>query len=251
MRAAHPKLLGDATQDLTFTPITPCRIVDTRNALGPIAAFTARNYYDWSNTSTFDWGVFQGGVAGASGTVCPQTLLGPGGQPAAVLMTVTVVNQAGPGTIVVWGGTSPVASASTLSYPATGFFANNTVVQVGGRVGTGPGGGVLDFGVYINAFTSAGVAVDVVGYFFPPQASALDCTTVTANGTAAANTDTGLAFPAAPSGYTKTGGYCYGAAFSPTGALLETGPNSCYFRNSSLATYAIHAIGTYCRTPGR
>src|SRR5262245_10364682 len=34
----HTKALGDPTSDLVYTPVTPCREVDTRNAGGPLGA---------------------------------------------------------------------------------------------------------------------------------------------------------------------------------------------------------------------
>jgi hypothetical protein len=42
---AFPNALGDTTQDYVFTPVTPCRIFDTRNAGGALAADTARDFY--------------------------------------------------------------------------------------------------------------------------------------------------------------------------------------------------------------
>src|SRR5207244_5470386 len=60
----HMKL-ASTTIDQTFVPIVPCRIVDTRNAGGPIVAGTTRNYLFYSTGAADDWGG-QGGVAGPS-----------------------------------------------------------------------------------------------------------------------------------------------------------------------------------------
>jgi hypothetical protein len=42
--------LGSTTMDYVFTPVTPCRIVDTRNAVGMFAAGTSRAYYVYGTT---------------------------------------------------------------------------------------------------------------------------------------------------------------------------------------------------------
>ena len=53
----NAKLLGDQNTDLVYYPITPCRNVDTRNAGGPIAGGTARQF-------NADIAAAQGGTAG-------------------------------------------------------------------------------------------------------------------------------------------------------------------------------------------
>jgi hypothetical protein len=37
--------LGDTQADLVYTPVTPCRIIDTRIAGGPLAVGTPRNFF--------------------------------------------------------------------------------------------------------------------------------------------------------------------------------------------------------------
>src|SRR5258706_3819739 len=39
-----PLNLGDSQADLVYTPVTPCRIIDTRLAGGPIAGGTTRSF---------------------------------------------------------------------------------------------------------------------------------------------------------------------------------------------------------------
>jgi len=41
----EPSFLGSNTQDFVYTPVTPCRIIDTRLVGGPISAGTYRNFY--------------------------------------------------------------------------------------------------------------------------------------------------------------------------------------------------------------
>src|SRR5947208_3599493 len=46
--------------DLVYVPITPCRIVDTRNVGGPISAGNQANFFYYSDTAGFSWST-QGG----------------------------------------------------------------------------------------------------------------------------------------------------------------------------------------------
>ena len=77
--AAKPvqqKILGSVSIDQVFTPITPCRIVDTRNVGGVINAGTTRNFYFWSVNPSFDFGTNQGGASGAISTATSLTFSG-------------------------------------------------------------------------------------------------------------------------------------------------------------------------------
>jgi hypothetical protein len=226
----HPEALGSVGLDQTFTPITPCRVVDTRNVGGTIGAFATRNFFYYTTSAATNWNTIQGGVNGAAGTVCPGTVI-TGFVPSAAVATITVTGQGGAGNLIVWQGTSPVASASTMSYFASGDIASLAVVPEGGRSGTGPGGAVQDFGVFVNAFTSTNVVVDIVGYYTQPAATALDCVTQTNTGTI----PTGFSFlnaASCPAGYTRTAIAC------------ETGP-AAPAPNVSIAEVGFHGVG-YC-----
>ena len=47
------KALGDTGDDLVYTPVMPCRIVDTRNVGGPFAGGETRNYHAYLTSGTF------------------------------------------------------------------------------------------------------------------------------------------------------------------------------------------------------
>jgi hypothetical protein len=264
---ASPLSLGDTTVDQTFIPITPCRIVDTRNVGGPITSFAARNFFFYTTDGTFNWFTNQGGVFGAASSACPATVFSY--VPSAAVATVTVTGQGGAGNLVVWGGANPVASASTLSYGATGDIANLAVVPWGGRTGAGPGGTVKDFGVFVNAFSAANIVIDIVGYYTQPQATALDCTTpqnqVALNHASTIETSVDCA-----AGYQVTGGGCVfyntdgSSSASTVGNVVlnystrhrSSGVNlngwACRFTNNDpTIDYFMSARPTCCRTPGR
>jgi hypothetical protein len=252
--------LGSPTDDQVFVPIVPCRIVDTRNTGGSIAAGTTRNYLFYSTSSADDWSA-QGGVPGATGTTCPGTILPNGGiySPSAAVVTITVVNPTAAGNWVVWGGANPTPTASALNWSAAGqALANTTVVPAGQRSGTGPGGPVGDFAVRYNGPTgSAHFVADVVGYFVMNEGTALDCfenaiQSAPIGGFGAASV-TSLSCDA---GWTILGGNCDSTdhlrvrvigkyAFYPQNQF------TCIYRNDSSVTDTIYASAICCSVPGR
>ncbi len=152
--------LGAATSDLVYTPVTPCRILDTRVAGGAIAGGFSRDF----NALVGGGGNFssQGGSATNCGVVSA-------GQ-AAVVINLTAVTPAGNGfaTVYPFGVTRP--QTSSVNYSA-GSIVNNTVVAKLPNPLT-----TKDFTIF-TLVTSDYVA-DIVGYYAPPAATALDCTTV-------------------------------------------------------------------------
>jgi hypothetical protein len=148
------KALGDTIDDLVYTPITPCRIVDTRNAIGALAANTARGY-DGYTTSTF---VAQGGATSNCGI--PNNV-------AAIAVTATAVQPTASGFINLYAGNTFAPNASTLSF-AAGQFATATGAIVPVDATTN------------NRFTALSpvtvdLVIDAVGYFKRPgDATGLD-----------------------------------------------------------------------------
>ncbi|MCC7249159.1 MAG: hypothetical protein IT473_11110 [Lysobacter sp.] len=157
--------LGDATIDLVYTPITPCRILDTRVAGGAISGTFSRDF----NAVVGSGGNFssQGGSATDCGGVAA-------GQAAAVI-NVTAVTPAGAGfaTVYPFGAARPLASS--VNYTA-GAIVNNTVVTKLPNPLT-----TKDFTIY--TFATSDFVADIVGYYAPPQATALDCATVSGSPT--------------------------------------------------------------------
>jgi hypothetical protein len=49
----HTKALGDTADDLVYTPVVPCRIVDSRNAGGVFAPGETRNYHAYLSSGSF------------------------------------------------------------------------------------------------------------------------------------------------------------------------------------------------------
>ena len=151
---AAAKALGDATADLTYTPINPCRILDTRATVaGPLAANVARTFDGYSTNFAA-----QGGTGSGCGI--------PNGV-AALAMNVYAVNPTNLGFIKVWPANATEPDVSTVNYQV-GIIAIATgalvpVDQANSNRFTAKSPATVDF------------IADVVGYFKPPgDATSLD-----------------------------------------------------------------------------
>jgi len=231
-----PNSLGQIFQDLVYTPVPPCRIVDTRFAVeGPLAAGAAR---------TFD-------VDGSD-------LAGQGGSPAAcgiplavaqaVTMTMVAVQPAARGYLTAWGlGQRPTPS-SVLTYAANEVVANTAIIPVV------PGGG-NDFTLFSVATTH--VVVDVLGYFAAPNATRLDCMTVQSDVVAVPVNELTAVDALCPAGRAATGGG-YDTAESTIafpGLFMTSTPLANGWRtvveNQTSGPRDILTFARCCRVPGR
>jgi len=149
-----PKALGDATADLTYTPINPCRILDTRSTVaGPLAPNVARTFEGYAANFAN-----QGGTGSGCGI--------PNGV-AALAMNVYAVNPTNLGFIKVWPANAAEPDVSTVNYQvgitaiATGALVPVDTASANRFVAKSPA--TVDF------------IADVVGYFKPPgDATSLD-----------------------------------------------------------------------------
>ena len=223
--------LGDTGKDVTYTPITPCRIIDTRLAGGPIASQTTNSYSVGPIGGSF---VSQGG----SNTDCGLGVT----PPTAAVLNVTVVTPAAPGYVTVFpfGATQPLAASG--NYRA-GDIVNNSVV-----VGIPQPQGASDFSIYSSA--TSDVVVDIVGIFTTPAAAPLSCTDTSELVTVVHQTVGTMTAAACPAGYTSLALFC--SLPSDEMRLLAKGADSCAVRNDSSATdYDVAVSRRCCRVPGR
>jgi hypothetical protein len=231
------KALGDVAADVVYTPVTPCRIVDTRSgAGGTLLANDTRNWLAANPAGTF-------AAQGGSGSNCGIPV-----KPAAVLANLTVANtQAGPAFLTAWPFNQARPNAASLNWVAAGTQIANAIIL---PLCTG-GGCTADWSLFASSGTD--LIVDVMGYFAAPAATAVDCIAVASAATAVAvSADTLVPLPACAAGYTRTGSQCTGAANIPSGYLVETSAAGCLYRNlSSVATFNATATATCCRIPGR
>ena len=239
---AVAKALGDAADDLTYTPVTPCRLVETRGLFAAVyqgdgsaahvaVPFTANQIRNYT-------------VQGGNG-VC-LTQLPAGLNPSGIQLQVFGIPIGGSsGDVEILPQGSAFGNTATLVY-----LGNVLLTSASATVRINPA--TNQIGVQVRG-GGAHLAIDVVGYFAAPAATGLQCTQVTsASTTIAVSTDTLVPLPNCAAGYARTGSSCSGAANIPGGYLVETNTTGCLFRNlSAVATYPANATSTCCRIPGR
>ena len=105
-RAAGPLALGDSKSQLVYTPVAPCRIVDTRAAGGPLTPGAPRQF----RLTGLDLSA-QGGNAAGCGV--------PKGRATVAFVNFVAVNPAGAGNLRAWAYSAPpapVPNSSVLNY---------------------------------------------------------------------------------------------------------------------------------------
>ncbi len=137
------------SEDLLYTPVTPCRIVDTRNSGGIINAGTQRHFHVYGSSGTIS---AQGGNAGG----CPS----PKGEPLAAHINVVAVDPTGKGNLQAFPKGAGPGSGMTVNYNAI-----DTNLANAGTVKTSSGSGT-DITVY-SGVSSAHTVIDVLGYYYP------------------------------------------------------------------------------------
>jgi hypothetical protein len=153
---SRPLLLGDVGSDLTFTPIAPCRVVDTRP--GPDGAGARTGLLLNNATRNFDL-EDDAYAAGQGGGFFPCPGL-PTDSPAAWSINITVVNTfAAAGGLKVWGFSSPEPNASVINWPAgTSAAIANSMIVVGCDLCADD--------ITVRAFgDNTHIIIDVMGYF--------------------------------------------------------------------------------------
>ncbi len=129
----------------SFFPLTPCRVVDTRNAVGP-----------------------QGGPPLAANSVRSFTIIGVNscGVPAtakAAAMNVTAIQATDSGDLRIWPYQSPVPLASVINFSTADFaLANGAIIPLANISG-------IDISVQtdmpVGSSGTVNLVIDVTGYF--------------------------------------------------------------------------------------
>jgi hypothetical protein len=150
---ARPLALGALSSDLVYTPVTPCRIMDTRNAgadTGILTANSTRSFVGWNGSYT---------VQGGDNTDCnlPFSI-----DNAAIVVNFTVVNPSSGGYITAYPAGAAQPLAATLNFGAGEVKGNNAFLKLNQTSGQ------ADFNVFSTAATH--LVADVVGYYARPVA---------------------------------------------------------------------------------
>lgn len=231
-----PASLGNSGTDLVYTPITPCRIVDTRLAGGKIPAKQSRSFV---GTAANDFSA-QGGNATSCGIPANASVL---------TAKITATNVSTEGYFTVYPTNETLPLASTLNYLPLVNTSNETHIKL-----CRPGC-ETQFSVYSDY--AADVVIDVNGYYMEPEAVALDCNVATESGQLDMLTGVQSRQVDCPAGYAATGGGCGG----PIGLMVSNskpGMTSgrptgwqCDLVGSSQSAVAYEVNATCCRVPGR
>ena len=230
--------LGSLAADLVFTPVTPCRIVDTRVGGVRIAANASRDLDASHAGGSF---ITQGG----SDTDC-----GIPANPAALALSVTGLNNTTTGYIRVYPYDGTSAQGSPVPLNTINTTATNDIIVPACQ------GCTQELKVFSTANTH--YAAFVTGYFMAPQATRLECRRKSADfqqmtatpGVVGANT------PACDTGYAPVSGGCIvDAGLQYLGAEPSYGVIAswtCYVGNSDgIAGLYYQAYTACCRMPGR
>ena len=143
-------LIEPVANDLLYTPVTPCRIVDTRKtSAGIIGASTQRNFRVYGSGGTIS-------AQGGDPAGCPSPL----GQPLAAHINMVAVNPTGKGNLQAFPVGAGTGAGLSVNYNTidTNLANAGTVKSI---TGTGP-----DITVTSN-FSSAHTVIDVLGYYYP------------------------------------------------------------------------------------
>lgn len=228
---ASRKVLGDSIRDLVYTPIPPCRVVDTRIAAsGAIPANSTRSFLAVSNNYS---------AQGGSAIGCGLSSIGSIG---AVAMNVASVTPSGAGYATVYPYNDQRPATASINY-ASGSVVNNTIIAaIPSPLRSS------DFSIY--SFAQSHFVVDIVGYFSAPVATALQCGTGDSrSGTVLSGAQDSVFPPPCPFGFAAVSNNCI--ASSAQVYLSEVTMIGCTFRNTSSSTQTITSAYTCCRVPGR
>ena len=253
-----PNVLGDTGADLVFTPVTPCRIVDTRLATGGWAGRIGPNLGNWFSVNLADYSA-QGGFAGSCGFSTAFDVSG-------VVLNVTSTDQTGNGNLRVkeCGGGTPLVSL--VNYQPGVNLANATATRSAIGCTLGPGGSNDIF--IFSGVSASHVVVDIMGYYAAPEATMPD-QWIQSTGAVDINPGTQSIFTATcPTGYRLTGGgggvnsSNFDVEFISTRPVandsigLVSGANAgtqyiCQYRNDEATAQSVYCWAICSRIPGR
>ena len=157
--------LGSFDKDLVYTPVTPCRIFDTRasqGGTGPIGTNGTKTFAIWGQNTYSN----QGGKSGNCGVTA-------GSNTAAVALSMAVVSPSAAGYLTAYptGETQP--TAATMNFNTGEVVVSNSAIL---KVSQTNGNAALS----IFASSSTEVIADVVGYYAKPVSlGSLECVNTT------------------------------------------------------------------------
>ena len=194
---ARPETLGSPLNDLVYTPLTPCRIFDSRPGSGVQGAGTGP--LAPGTPVSLD-------VAGGAAASCAV----PFPAAKAAVLNIIAVSPAGAGNLRAWPwdlANPPPPNASVINYsnlPGLNI-ANGLLVPIC-NISTSTAGNCSD-DLFLRAdVSSTHVVIDVFGYLAAPVETALACTRVSTPFSVPVNAQLNAGSGTCPAGTTLTGG---------------------------------------------
>jgi hypothetical protein len=163
--------LGSPFGKSLFTPLPPCRVIDTRVVGGKLAAGETRQYVLRGETTNYSaYGGAQGGCGIPDPLPCnPSVPTFTWNRAAALALGVTAIDPEGAGSLELWAANHPEPAGSRLSYaaqPPAPDLANEVIAAMCDQVAFLSCGFCTTGDVAISATGAAShVVVDVVGFF--------------------------------------------------------------------------------------
>jgi hypothetical protein len=242
--AKTPLKLGQASTELVYYPITPCRYIDTRNVGGPLSGTRA---FDLAQTGT---------TYGGSAACDPKAAVGGNDDTiGALAMNVAIVAPtAAPGFI----GVRPAGSTTTTAL--VNWYLSGAAVQASNAgVVTIDQSGATNEIEFFGSPTQ--FIVDVFGVFAAPTATALDCTngTETSVQVNTTNRNFNLFANSCPATYAMVSNSCQTTApqqdITLAGGGVFVGDSNCFgYYSGATAAPAFELVFNApwcCRVPGR
>jgi hypothetical protein len=229
------KSLGSTVNDLTYTALPGCILVDTRTVGGAFAAGVVRHYK--ASGANFS-------AQGGSNTNCgiPTT-------PVSLVLSVSSISPTSNGYFRMWPYNTTMPAASNISYRTNENIQNDIILKMSQGL-------TQDFSVQSSG--GSHLVVNVLGYFAAPFATQLDCTiqTSTVDVAAAGFNTLDVNCPVLLGAITRsaTGGGCENQ-FSATTNVSQSFPLNngwrCAMRNNGASAVTLTAYARCCRVPGR
>jgi hypothetical protein len=173
--------IGEITEEMVFTPLPPCRLIDTRFAVGDFAPGETRTYDLIGLTNYSIYGGNSSGCGIPVDTITTGFLLSSTNKVRALALNLVAVSSGGGGHLEAWPANQAPTGASVLNYATVPFLSmtNGLVLQTcdanctffplpGNCPPCSSQGGDLSIRANVS---STHLVVDVMGYFTPATIS--------------------------------------------------------------------------------
>ena len=176
--------IGDVAADIIFTPLTPCRLIDTRLAGGVFAPNETR-HYDLIGPANYASTGGNPAGCGIPATTTPVTSTTYGNRVRSLVLNLTAVFPTANGNLRAWPTNQATPLASVLNYSPTMYAVANGLALQTCDATVAAGTPCLSGDLSIRADTaSTDLVVDVLGYvnaafirFLNPTTGVLDAAT--------------------------------------------------------------------------